>query len=205
SDGEGCCYDGVRNPQPFHIKQASAARYHFAINPRAEAIKLASYRTERFDGGHISDDINHLPVDCRCLGGKLVRKRFSGPRQPKHGADNPAPGTTKAARHWGAYCYHQGDCRDCRQTRRQHVPNEHILYRKDRVGGCGDPAGQYSRQLVDKIARSMPGHVTKQITAQITSYFDKRCARDPACGTPKQIVGSDKRTQQQEGYPDTLR
>src|SRR5262249_41787250 len=75
----------------------------------------------------------------------------------------------------------------------------------NRVGGCGDPAGQHSRQLVDKIARSMPGHVTKQITAQITSYFDKRCARDPACGTPKQIVGSDKRTQQQEGYPDTLR
>ena len=94
------------------------------------------------------------------------------------------------------------DRRHRRRAGRQHVPDEHVLDREDRVRGRGDAAGQHAGQAVGEVARRMPGQMAEQVAPQIAGHADEGEARDPAGDPPKQIVGGDQPTQQGECDPD---
>ncbi len=51
----------------------------------------------------------------------------------------------------------------------------------------------------------MARHVAKQVAPQIAGNFDECRARDPACRTPKQIVGRNQQPKQQKSQPDAMR
>ena len=92
-----------------------------------------------------------------------------------------------------------------RDAWRQHVPDEHVLDREDRIRCGGDAARQRAGQAIGEIARRMTGQMAEQVAPQIAGDAHEREARDPAGEPPQQIVGGDQGNQKEKREPDALR
>jgi hypothetical protein len=76
--------DGMEDAQPLEIEQALAPRFHLAIDGGVETAMFAQETAEGANQRHVGDDVDHLAVDRRGLGGIVVMQRPSRRRKPEH-------------------------------------------------------------------------------------------------------------------------
>jgi len=131
------------------------------------------------------------------------RRATACPRRPGGNiATTHAPAMTiSPGRHRRLTVPNQGNRRDRRHARRQHVPDEHVLYRVDCVRRRGNAAGQHARQPVGKIARRVAGQMTEDVAAQDRRLLHECEARDPTRDPPKEIIRRDQRHEENECQP----
>ena len=204
-DGQHHRDRGMSEPQLFEIAQAASARRQFPVDGRVEPVVLEAQPAKRPHQRHVVDDIDHLAVDGGGLVGEIVMQRLAGGGQAEHRDHHDAGDHDQARRHRQADGSDQRDRRNRGDARRQHVPDEHVFDREDRVRRRGDAAGQHSRQPVGKIARRMAGQVTEDVAAQIAGHSHKGEARGPAGDPPQEIVRGDQRHEENECQPYAAR
>ena len=196
--------DGDRRmgePQFFQIAQAASARRQFPVDGRVKPAVLEAEAAKRAHQRHVADDIDHLAVDGRGLVREFVVQRLARGGQVKHRDHHGAGDNNQARRHRQADGSDQGNCRDRRDARRQHVPDEHVFDRENRIRSRGNAAGQHSRQPVGKIARRVTGQVTENVAAQIAGHAHEGEARGPAGDPPQEIIRGDQRHEKNECQP----
>ena len=166
---------------------------------------LAPHAAERAHQRHVADHVDHLAVDGGRLVGEFVMQRLAGGGEAEHRDHDHAADRRERQRHRQADRRHESDRADGRGAGRQHVPDEHVLGREDRVGRRGHAARQHAGQAVCEIVRRMPGQVAKQVAAQIAGHAHERKAGDPAGEPPQDVVRGDQRHEQRERKPYGMR
>ena len=189
---------GVKEPQLLQVTQAAPARGHFPIDGGVEALVLVADAAKRADQRHVADDVDHLAVDNGRLVGKIVVERLAGRGKAEHRDHHAAGDHDQPECHIRTDGSNQRDGRKCGDARRQHIPYHHVLDGEHGVRCGGNAAGQHARHAVREIARRVPGQMTKDVTAQIAGDADEGEARGPACDPPQEIVGGDKRHEENE-------
>ena len=97
-----------------------------------------------------------------------------------------------------------GDAADHRRGWRYGGPGQRVFEAERRICGCGDAAGESSREVIAEITRAMPREVLEQVDAEVTADQDKGLGRDPAGEPPQQIVAGDERQQESDRRPQAL-
>ncbi len=187
--------------QFLQITKAAPARVEFPIDGGIEPVVLMAEATKRTDQRHVVDDIDHLAIDRGGLVGKIVMQGFARCSQVEHRHHHGSRDRDHAERHRHADGSNQRDCRDGRDARRQHVPDEHVLDREHGIRGGGNAAGEHAGQPVQEVAGRVPGQMAEHVAPKVTGDADKGKARGPACDPPQKIIGSDQRHEENECQP----
>ncbi len=141
------------------------------------------------------------PSTAAALSAKSSCSGFPAAARSEHRNHHSARDHDQPGRHRQADGSNQGDGRNCGDAWRQHVPDEHVFDRENRIGCGGNAAGQHSRQTVGEIARRVTGQMTKDVAAQIAGHADEGEARRPARDPPQEIIRGDQRHEKNECEP----
>ena len=156
-DGEHHGDHRVKQPHLLQIQQAAPPRAHLAPDRSVEPAVFALEAAEGPYQGHVADDVDHLAVDRRGLVGKIVMQRLAGGGEAEHRQDENGRDQHQPRGHLPAHGGEEHDRPGGRHTRRQHVPDEHVLHREHGVGGRRDAAREHSGQALGEVAGRMSG------------------------------------------------
>ena len=179
------CHDGVKQPQLLEIAQAASTGVEFPLDGGVEAVVFVAEAAECADQRQVADDVDHLAVHRSRLVGEVVMQRLARRSEAEHRHQHDTRDDDQPRGHRQADGSDQQNCRNGRDARRQHVPDEHVFDGEHRVGCRGDPAGQHARQPIGEIAGGVAGQMAEHVAAEIAGDADEGEARRPACDPPQ--------------------